>query len=336
MLQFCLTGSSPVIDYSELTAIMESGTLASWSEKLPAQLDSFYSRRLHGKFENWMESVSSLPKIPADRVNLDQDTVSVSSIEPLPAETVKLLEQELKLLHPWRKGPYDIHGVKIETEWRSDWKWQRLQAEIGTLQGRQVLDVGCGNGYHCWRIAGAGAELVIGIDPTQLFLAQFLAIKHFLGNRWPVHLLPLGIEDVPAELHAFDTVFSMGVLYHRRSPMDHLLELRGCLRHGGELVLETLVIDGVLGSVLVPSGRYAKMRNVWFIPSPETLVAWLQRCGFRDVRIIDISVTTTEEQQATEWMQFESLVDYLDTSDPSKTIEGYPAPKRAIICAICA
>jgi len=323
-----------VIDCSALTAVMDNSLLAPWSEKLPAQLEACYSERLHGNFENWMECVNRLPQIPADRIDLDQDTVGASQKKPLPANMLNLLEQELKLLHPWRKGPYNIHGVKIETEWRSDWKWRRLHTAIAPLNGRKVLDVGCGNGYHCWRIAGAGAELVIGIDPTQLFLAQFLAIKHFLGNHWPVHLLPLGIEDVPAELHAFDTVFSMGVLYHRRSPMDHLLELRGCLRRGGELVLETLVIEGAPGWVLVPSGRYAKMRNVWFIPSPETLLVWLRRCGFREARIVDVSVTTTAEQRATKWMRFESLTDYLDPLDPSKTIEGYPAPRRAIFSAI--
>ena len=160
----------------------------------------------------------------------------------------------------------------------------------------------------------------------QLYLAQFLAVKHFLGSHWPVWLLPLGIEDLPAELRAFDSVFSMGVLYHRRSPLDHLLELRGCLRRGGELVLETLVIEVQWTPVLLPSGRYAKMRNVWFLPSPETLAGWMRRCGFGDVRIIDISVTTTEEQRATEWMRFESLADYLDPSDSTKTIEGYPLP----------
>ena len=126
----------------------------------------------------------------------------------------------------------------------------------------------------------------------------------------------------------------MGVLYHRRSPLEHLLELRGALRPGGELVLETLVIEGPEGASLLPAGRYAKMRNVWFIPTPQTLAGWLQRCGFRDVRIIDVSVTTTEEQRATEWMRFESLSDYLDPGDPSRTIEGHPAPRRAILTAV--
>lgn len=323
-----------MIDCADLVAAMDGSPLAAWSEKLPAQLEAFVSHRRHGDFEKWMEIVNGLPEISADRVELARDSIRISPKTALPAETLRLLEQQLRQLHPWRKGPYDIHGVRIETEWRSDWKWRRLQGEIHSLQGRRVLDVGCGNGYHCWRMAGAGAELVIGIDPTQLFLAQFLAIKRYVGSRWPVYLLPLGIEDVPAELRAFDSVFSMGVLYHRRSPMDHLLELRGCLKPGGELVLETLVIEGPADSVLVPSGRYAKMRNVWFIPSPATLLGWLRRCGFRDIRIIDVSITTTDEQRATEWMRFESLADYLDPSDPSRTVEGYPAPRRAILSAI--
>ncbi len=147
-------------------------------------------------------------------------------------------------LHPWRKGPYEICGIPIETEWRSDWKWERLQPHIEPLADRLVLDVGCGNGYHGWRMLGEGARLVIGIDPTQLFVMQFEALRHFLGSQHPLRVLPLGIEDLPANLQGFDTVFSMGVFYHRRSPFAHLAELKGALRKGGELVLETLVIEG--------------------------------------------------------------------------------------------
>ena len=148
-----------------------------------------------------------------------------------------------------------------------------------------------------------------------------------------VCVLPMGIEAVPEGMRAFDTVFSMGVLYHRRSPMEHLQTLRDCLRPGGELVLETLVIEGDEHQCLVPRGRYARMGNVWFLPSPPTLLGWLKKLGFREGKLVDVSVTTVEEQRSTPWMTFHSLANFLDPEDTSKTIEGYPAPRRAIITA---
>ncbi len=322
-----------MIDYSGLYRLMQDTPLESWAESLPDRLERCFQQELHGDFDRWTEAIGRLPKLPTGKVELNNATVSIASDHRLEAAVEEKIRQLLKEMHPWRKGPYDLHGITIDTEWRSDWKWDRLASQIASLEDRMVLDVGCGNGYYCWRMAGAGARLVIGIDPTQLFLAQFLAVQHSLGSRAPVHMLPLGIEDVPPNLHAFDTVFSMGVLYHRRSPIDHLYELKGCLRQGEELILETLVIDGDEGQVLVPEGRYAKMRNVWFIPTPKTLAGWMKRCGFRNVRILDVTTTTVEEQRKTEWMEFESLADYLDPDNPELTIEGHPAPRRAILLA---
>jgi tRNA (mo5U34)-methyltransferase len=222
--------------------------------------------------------------------------------------------------------------VHIDTEWRSDWKWERLHRDIDALDGRRVLDVGCGSGYHCWRMAGDGAAEVVGIDPTPLFVVQFWALQKYLqqDNVW---VLPLGIEHVPTKLQAFDTVFSMGVLYHRRSPFDHLQELKDCLRPGGQLVLETLVIEGELGDTLLPEGRYARMGNVWFLPSCDTLLSWLRKLGFVDPQLVDVCVTTTQEQRSTPWMTFHSLANFLDPDDASKSIEGHPAPRRAIVTA---
>ena len=177
-----------------------------------------------------------------------------------------------------------------------------------------------------------GASSVIGIDPFLLSLFQFEAVKHFIGESH-IWLLPYKMEQFPQSTNYFDTIFSMGVLYHRRSPFDHLIELRDSLRNGGELVLETLVIDGKLGEVLVPEKRYAKMRNVWFIPSALTLEQWMKRIGFRNVRLVNVTKTTFEEQRKTDWMTFESLSEFLDPQNPDLTIEGYPAPKRAIIIA---
>ncbi|MES9899602.1 MAG: tRNA 5-methoxyuridine(34)/uridine 5-oxyacetic acid(34) synthase CmoB [Sedimenticola sp.] len=322
-----------MIDYGPLYKQMRGSALESWAEQLPKQLETVFSEDRHGDFARWLNAIEQLPTWSPDKVELNQARVAVKSDSTISGEQLAHTKELIKALHPWRKGPYRLHDIDIDTEWRSDWKWDRLVPHITPLEGRTVLDVGCGNGYHCWRMAGTGAELVIGIDPTQLFLAQFLAVRHFIGEDYPVHLLPLTLEQVPTNLRAFDTVFSMGVLYHRRSPIDHLYELKSCLRQGGELVLETLVIEGGEGQILVPDGRYAKMRNVWFIPSPETLCGWLRRCGFNEVRLIDVTTTSVEEQRKTEWMQFESLSDYLDPANPQLTIEGHPAPRRAIVVA---
>ena len=211
-------------------------------------------------------------------------------------------------------------------------QFKELFVAAGLQPHHAFLDVGCGNGYYLWRMLGAGAGCVVGVDPNWLFLNQFLALKHFLPDL-PAWHLPLALEELPAKLEGFDTVFSMGVLYHRRSPMDHLLELKQLIKPGGQLVLETLVIDGDENAVLVPEGRYGRMGNVWFIPSTAALENWLKKMRFNDVRVVDVCQTTTQEQRSTDWMRFQSLSDFLDPNDSNKTIEGYPAPRRTIFTA---
>jgi len=174
--------------------------------------------------------------------------------------------------------------------------------------------------------------MVIGVDPNLLFMTQFEAIRKYLPDA-PVWQLPFTLEDLPEPTEGFDTVFSMGVLYHRRAPIDHLLQLRACLRPGGELVLETLVIEGDETACLIPEERYAQMRNVWFLPSVAALECWLRRAGFVDVRCVDVSITSVEEQRSNDWMRYQSLPEFLDPKDHSKTIEGLPAPMRAVLIA---
>jgi len=292
--------------------------------------------RLHpdaqGNLPRWWAALGALPRRRSGADRLDSACVGTGDGPEQDYLHEDALRSALMALHPWRKGPYCLHGVLLDCEWRSDWKWDRLAGHIQPLEDRAVLDVGCGNGYHCWRMAGEGARVVLGIDPTILYVMQYLAVAGYLRDR-RVGVLPLALEDLAGDMSGFDTVFSMGVLYHRRSPLDHLRDLHRLLRPGGELVLETLVVEGGEDRVLVPAGRYAKMRNVWFIPSPEALANWLGRCGFSAVRTVDVTATGIEEQRSTDWMRFQSLADFLDPRDSSRTLEGYPAPCRAILIA---
>jgi len=320
-----------VIEFGDFYRAIAKGPLSPWLNTLPSQLTAWQKESLHGKFKMWFNAVDRLPLLQPERLDL-LHSVTANTLAPLPKGQLEGMENLLRNLMPWRKGPFSLYDIEIETEWRSDWKWDRVLPHISSLAGRTVLDVGCGSGYHMWRMIGAGAHFAVGIDPMQLFLCQFEAVRKLLGGDQRAHLLPLGIEQLP-ELNAFDTLFSMGVLYHRRSPLDHLLQLKNQLVSGGELVLETIVIEGDSHQVLVPGDRYAQMNNIYFIPSAEALKGWLIKCGFVNVRIADVSLTTTEEQHRTSWMTSESLAEFLDPNDSTKTVEGYPAPRRALLIA---
>ena len=317
--------------YQSLYSKLDTLNLEHWSEQLRQTIPVRLSEDGHGKMTGWQTALNALPKVTPSVIEL-KDGVKIGSDSDLADNDREAFISNLKAFHPWRKGPYELLGVDLNTEWHSDWKWDRLLPHIQPLSGRKVLDIGGGNGYHGWRMLGEGADLVLGIDPTLVFVMQYHVMQRYIGES-NHYVLPIGIEDLPEKLACFDTVFSMGVLYHRRSPLDHLYELRACLRSGGELVLETLIVDGEEGMVLMPEGRYAKMRNVWFFPSIPTMKLWLRRCGFKDVQCVDVNTTSIEEQRPTEWMTFESLADFLDPDDHSKTIEGHPAPVRAIFTA---
>ena len=330
-----------IVNFDSLYKDLINNDFELWQETLPEQLKQVFKQREHGKQQEWQDILESLPSLKASDVNLNADKLGVGSSKDCTIAEQENLEATLKKLHPWRKGPYALFGVDIDTEWHSDWKWQRIQSHLSPLKNRSVLDVGCGNGYHMWRMLGEGARLVVGADPSQFFLVQFEVMKRYAATvqkNLPIHILPLKGEELPAFTQeykgkGFDTVFSMGVLYHRLSPIDHLKELKSFIRADGELVLETLIIEGDESNVLIPEDRYAKMRNVWFIPTTGLLVRMLERAGFKNIKLVDINQTSIEEQRRTDWRQFESLADFLDPDDHSKTIEGHPAPLRVVVIA---
>ena len=323
-----------MVDLAALRRELGGHPLEPWMEWLPEALGAILDPARNGNLPRFQAALESCPRLRARNVDLDRDAILIGEAGEIDAAERQRLEQSLRGLMPWRKGPFEVFGVHVDTEWRSDWKWTRLAPHLVPLAGRDVLDVGCGSGYHLLRMRGAGARLAIGIDPSVLFTAQFALLRSLSGIS-RAHVLPFTLEGLPQRLPVFDTVFSMGVIYHRRDPLEHLAQLAECLRPGGQLVLEGLVIEGGPGDCLVPEERYAMMRNVWAVPSSATLRDWVSAAGFRNARVVDEGVTSTGEQRRTDWMRFQSLADFLDPLDPSRTVEGYPAPRRAIVVAEC-
>lgn len=316
------------LDADALRAAVADTPLGPWSDALIAAVLEASPR--HGDLPTWRAALACLPDLTVRARTLD---ASVVAIEAATDDAVRAsLHESLRALVPWRKGPFRIADVEIDCEWRSDWKWDRLVPHLAPLDGRLVLDVGCGSGYHLWRLRGAGAAFALGIDPGLLFACQFAAVQRYMQDPH-VQCLPLTLDALPAPMAIFDTVLSMGVLYHRRDHEAHLVELLAALRPGGELVLETLISPSKTDDEHRLGERYARMRNVRALPSATRVTRWMGEAGFVDVRLISVDVTSTEEQRSTDWMPYRSLVDALDPADPDKTVEGHPRPHRAILLA---
>lgn len=333
MFQFCLSaGSERVIMLREQNALwchLSGIGLEQWATELKRQSTGWFLPESHGTMSKWLAAYHALPDPVSSSVRVMVEHVAIKSESTFEKSA---LREALMQLHPWRKGPFDFLGVEIDSEWRSDLKWNRLASHID-FDGKAVLDVGCGNGYYGWRMLSQGAAFVLGCDPTLLYLMQFEAVRRYAQQPQRHFILPLSDSKLPEKLLAFDIAFSMGVFYHRISPIEHLQKMRSTIKRNGELILETLVIAGEQPEVLTPHGRYAKMRNVWCIPTVALLNTWLHRTGFGDIELLDLSRTTPDEQRSTDWMTFESLPDFLDSADSSRTIEGYPAPLRAVLRA---
>lgn len=293
----------------------------------PAFLDSLR----HGDLPRWRQALAELPALNPSTVNL-QDGVTVGRRSDCSDAQWETLARVARGFIPWRKGPFRLFDLCIDSEWQSQLKWNRVLPHLAPVAGRRVLDVGCGNGYYSLRLCGQGARLVIGAEPYLPYVMQFLIVEKYLPAQ-PCQVLPVGLEQLPVAHAGFDTVLSMGVLYHVRTPIDHLRCLFAQLCSGGQLLLETLVVDGDKGDCLIPAARYARMPNVYNVPSCATALDWLGASGFMDARLVDLNTTTTVEQRQTPWMPFDSLPQALDPHNPDLTIEGLPAPQRAIFVA---
>jgi tRNA (mo5U34)-methyltransferase len=266
---------------------------------------------------------STVEIILGDRVELQ--------IKNLSNEEAEQIKQTALLMKPWRKGPFQFNELFIDSEWQSQIKYNLLEPYFD-LKDKIVGDIGCNNGYYLFRMLSQKPKKLIGFDPSAIYYSQFQFINHFLKSDIVYELL--GVEHVEFYEHKFDTLFCLGVLYHRSDPVAMLKSLFKGLNKGGELILDTFMIDGEDEMCLTPKDRYSKIPNIYFVPTVNALKNWCYRAGFETVEVLEIMKTELNEQRKTEWIDTQSLEDFLDPNDPAKTVEGYPAPKRVYIKAV--
>jgi len=277
----------------------------------------------------YQKAIKALPAYKSLEVKLG-DRVEIQIADLSEPDAVQI-EQTARLMLPWRKGPFQINDLFIDSEWQSQIKYNLLEPHFD-LKDKIVGDIGCNNGYYLFRMLTHKPKKLIGFDPSAIYYSQFQFIDHFIRSKIVYELL--GVEHVEFYEYKFDTLFCLGVLYHRADPVGMLKSLFKGLNRGGELILDTFMIDGEEEMCLTPKERYSKIPNIYFVPTVNALKNWCYRAGFETVEVLETMVTESNEQRKTEWIETQSLEDFLDPNDPGKTVEGYPAPKRVYIKAI--
>lgn len=277
--------------------------------------------------ERFRRPCESVQHIRARHCDFAGDTVTIGSPDELSDQDREKVYRAMRDFMPWRKGPFAVFGIEIDAEWRSERKWNRVLPELPDLQGKIVADIGCNNGYYMFRMAHHAPKLVMGFEP---YLQHYYAFKTLNGFAGCENLCCelLGVEHIGLFPKSFDVVFLMGILYHRSSPVEVLRQIRTALKPGGVLIVESQGIPGNEPWALFPGQRYAKAPGTYFVPTGACLANWLSRAGFAGVKIFSSHPMSSQEQRQTEWMLFESYEDFIDTENPSLTVEGYPAPIR--------
>lgn len=286
----------------------------------------------HKPFSEIRELWDQLPNYDGPPPDLDLPAPKIGDPSFVSAGDLARIIQAARSLIPWKKGPFDLFGTRIDAEWRSDYKWDRLRPKLPSLRGKRILDVGANNGYYMFRAAAFHPELILSIDPFprlwyQFHLLQkFAAIPNFGFEMW-------GHEELCWMKESFDVIFCMGIIYHHPNPIQIIRDLHAALRPGGTLVLESIIIPGDEPIALFPPGRYAQMRNVWFVPTEPTMRAFLDRNKFVNVETVAVNKHLAEEQRTTDWNPGPSYENFVGAENPDLTLEGHPPPYRAIILA---
>ncbi|MCG3669033.1 tRNA 5-methoxyuridine(34)/uridine 5-oxyacetic acid(34) synthase CmoB [Aliarcobacter butzleri] len=281
--------------------------------------------------EPWFLQLKEACKIEKSNLKIDYgDWFSIGNRADLSDEEYEIIVQTAKKLIPWRKGPFKIFDLEIDSEWQSNIKYNLIRPYFN-LKDKVVADIGCNNGYYMFRMLEDKPKRLIGFDPSPLTLHQFEFINHFVKSDIVYEML--GVEHLEFYNHKFDFIFMLGVLYHRPDPVGTLKSLARGLNSKGEILIDTFMIDGDDEICLTPNKRYSKIPNIYFIPTIPALKNWLERAGFENIEVLATTTTTSQEQRKTPWSFDESLEDFLDPNDSSKTVEGYPAPKRVYVKA---
>ena len=184
-------------------------------------------------------------------------------------------------------------------------EWHALKSMLSDFKGKNVLDLGCGFGWHCRYAMENGAQSVIGIDISEKMLNKAKEINTMEGIRYERKAL----EDIDFPAEKFDIVLSSLALHYVESFDDITRNTYQWLTSGGQFVFsvehpvftaegtQDWVYDNEGNKICWPVDRYfmeGKMNTTFLgenvIKYHRTLTSYLNtllRHGFKIREIIE-------------------------------------------------
>jgi len=108
---------------------------------------------------------------------------------------------------------------------------------LGGLEGRGILEVGCGRGATSLELARRGA-LVVGLDYSEEALAVCRSLERQNCTKGRAVFVKGDARKLPYAEESFDFVFSVGLIEHFHDPAEILAEQHRVLRTGGYVLVQ--------------------------------------------------------------------------------------------------
>lgn len=118
--------------------------------------------------------------------------------------TIKNEYDNEKFFKEYEKMPRSIAGLSAAGEWR------QLKPLFPSLQGKKVLDLGCGYGWHCKFAVEQGATQVLGLDLSKKMIEK--AKQRNMADQ--IEYRVCGIEDYEYPENIWDCVISNLALHY--------------------------------------------------------------------------------------------------------------------------
>jgi len=147
--------------------------------------------------------------------------------------------------------------------------------DLQSLEGRVVLDAGCGGGRFMAAVRENGAADVVGLDLSLGGLHRAQALLRGIGD---VHLIQGDITHPPFRTGTFDIVYSIGVIHHLADPQEGFRALESLLAPGGRLWIWVYGLEGM-------SLAYRLSHLVWL---RRLTRSWSLQAKFRLCRLLSL------------------------------------------------